>query len=251
MNDKKNKIITGAILFLVLTGGLIAGLLLVARPQLFQQKASVSGGVAKAYLSPESKDINAGDTFPVKVYFDTGGVAISAFMVQLEYSYSGSEPPITATSIDINQDLVTNDMWDFPIKSVNIVGGKAVIKIAGFSNSIDGFNSGGQKELATLNFRGNSTGSITVSFNSTESKITKKADGADTLMVPQSSGTYSVAGSYTPTPSPTPYPTVSPDYSPTPVPIIQPVPSTGAGEITLISLGVGFVLLIASAFFAF
>lgn len=257
--SNKNLIIAAIITTLTLVGGLAAGILLVGQRQLFRQKASVSGGVAKIYITPESNTINVGDVFSAKVYFDSGSIAVSAMTVQLEYSYSGSEPPISATDVQINSGLIQNN-WDFPsvLKTITTSGGKVVIRFAGFSNSISGYTTTGQEELATITFSGNSQGTINVSFNPTESKMTKKSDGTDTLMIPQSTGTYTVSGggsNYTPTPTATPGPTNSGSplqtLKPVPTATKPPIPVTGDTDKTYLVLGTGFALLIASIIFAF
>lgn len=242
---KVGLIIVSTITLLVLVVGLAAGLALVGKTQIFRQKAAVSGGVAKIYLSPEEKTISQGDTFSVKIYFDTSTNAISAMTVQLSYNYSGSEPPISVTEVTLNQSLPVEAMWDFPVKSFSSNSGQTLIKIAGFSGSIDGYQSSGQVELATINFKGNSPGTINVTFDQSQSIMTKKSDGVDILLIPQSTGTYTVGGNNpTSTPTPTPTPTSST------VVIEQPVPQTGIPAQTLLGLGSGLILIIASVLLA-
>ena len=182
-NTKKKKInkkfiILAIVSFITLIGGILAGVFIVKSRQLFNQEASTPGGTVKVSISPENKTINAGDTFTSKIYLDSAGIAISAMTIQLEYPYQGDEPSITATDIQINSALLT-DNWDFPIKSINSSNGKVLVRIAGFSNSISGFTTTGNQELATIAFKGNSSGSINLTFNQTDSKVTQKIDGVD------------------------------------------------------------------------
>jgi hypothetical protein len=258
--NSKGLLVATIITTITLVGGLIVGILLVGQQQFFKQKAAVSGGVAKVYISPESKTVNVGETFTAKVYFDSSNTAISALTIQLEYPYTSSEPPISVTDVQVNSALAVQNNWDFPIKSITTSGGKVLVRIAGFSNSISGYTTTGQEELATISFKGNSAGTISASFNQTESKITKKADGSDTLMIPQSSGTYTVTGSgVITTPTPTATATVAPGATATPIGSIIPVPTrtpmpvpvTGATENTIIALGAGILLLAVSLIFAF
>ena len=254
----KNLLIAVIITTITLVGGLVAGILLVGQKQFFRQKASVSGGVAKVYISPESKTVSVGETFSAKIYIDSSGIAISALTIQLEYPYTSSEPPISVTDVQINSALAVENNWDFPIKSITTSGGKVLVRIAGFSNSISGYTTTGQEELATITFKGNSAGTISASFNQSDSKITKKSDGSDTLMIPQSSGTYTVTGNgviTTPTPTATPAVTASPTGSSSPIsaPIVTrpPVPVSGTTENTMMAIGIGLLLIVASAIFAF
>lgn len=255
--NKKGLFIAAIITTITLVGGLIVGILLVGQQQFFKQKAAVPGGIAKVYISPESKTISIGETFNAKIYFDSSNIAISALTIQLEYPYTGSEPSISVTDIQVNSALAVQNNWDFPIKSITTSGGKVLVRIAGFSNSINGYTTTGQEELATITFKGNSAGTISASFNQTDSKITKKSDGSDTLMIPQSSGTYTVTGSgivTTPTPTVTSAGATSlPTGSIIPIPSAtrMPIPVTGATENTIFVAGAGILLVVFSLFFAF
>lgn len=243
--SKKRLIIFALITLIVLSAGVIAGIVLVRQPQDIREKAAVPTGTAKLFITPETKTINAGDTFTATILFDTANIAISGLTVKLEYTYTGDAPPISATQIDINPDLVLDSNWDFPYKNISEAGGKVNIEIAGLSASVDGYTTSGQENLATITFKGNHAGTINVTFNSTESVIAGKDSEQDILLIPQSSGAYTVSGTQpTDTPESTATPTAS--SSATPKATAPPVPSTGISQPTIISVGTGVLLLIGA-----
>jgi len=249
---KKKLIIFGLIALLIIVAGATAGIILTRQQQLIEQEASVPSGTAKITLTPDTKTIAVGESFQTKVYFDTAGTKISAISAQLEYPFTGDTPPIVVENITINPTLATDSMWDLPIKNTSTVDDTVLIKIAGFSSSIEGYSTVGQMELATITFKGASAGSVLVSFNATESKVTQKTDGADILMVPQGNGSYTVTGSQaTATPSPTPSPTGSPLGTGSPTGTPMPVPVTGSNTSTTILISAGVILgLLSTVLFA-
>lgn len=234
--DKKKKyIITGVVLF-VLIAGLIAGLILVGSRQLFRQEAAVEGGVATVSITPTQSTIAAGETISANVYFNTTGHEVSSMTVQLEYPFTGADPPITVSdNIQIDPALVAED-WNFPIKTVTTVGNKIVIKIGGYNQF--GYTSEGDTKLATLTFTGVSPGRIIVSFNPTASKVQDVANYTDILLIPSSTGTYIVSGVVESSPSsaPTSEPDGSPESSPSPTPgndatpTATPTPASGGTD---------------------
>jgi len=242
---KPNKkfLIVGIVALLIIVAGSVSGVLLTRQQQLIEQEASVPTGTAKVTLTPDTKSVAVGESFQTKVYFDTAGTKISAISVQIEYPFTGDTPPLTVDNITINSTLAADSMWDFPVKNTSVVDNIVLVKIAGFSSSIDGYSTSGQMEFATITFKGASAGTVLVSFNATESKITKKTDGADMLLTPQSTGSYTVTGSSsTATPTPTPtgsgLATVIPTSTGTPAPI----PITGLSTPTTLLLSIGAVL---------
>ncbi len=253
----KKTIIFAVVTLIVLSAGIVAGLLLVRQPQDFREKAAVPTGTARIYLTPETKTISAGETFTATILFDTAGIAISGLTVKLEYPYTGDEPPISATSVEINPSLVLDSNWDFPYKNITEEGGAGKIEIAGLSTSTAGYTTDGQENLATITFRGNRSGTINVSFNANESVIASKDAEEDILLIPQSSGTYIVSGgSQTSSPTPTSSPSPSPSSTGTgigttgsasPTATAPPVPVTGVGDYMIFGMGAGVVLITIAA----
>lgn len=255
-SKKKKYIIFAVISTLVIVMGVVLGLILLGKRQLIKQKASVPGGIAKISISPETKTINEGKTFTANVFFDSAGVAVSALTTQIEYTYQGDSPPISATQVQINSTLPVEHEWKFPVKSISDDNGKVIIRIAGFCNSIDGYTTSGQEQLASISFKGDSPGSISVQFDPTESIITQKSNSSDILLVPQSTGKYTVLGSsVTPTPSPE-EPTPSPEEPTptppsgefTPIPTPAPIPETGFSAPAVFGAGLGGLLIMGAIF---
>ena len=200
---KKNKYLIPIILIVVLICGLVTAIFLVQKNQNIQEKASVATGVAKVRISPVTKTLAVGEELAAKIYFDSGGRAISALTIQLSYSFSGSTPPISADDlIEIDSNLVLDSSWNFPIKTVTSQNGKTIIKIGGYNNSDTGYTSSGEVSLATITFKGESAGSINVTFDTSASLISQKEGAQDILLTPSSSGEYTVVGATT-TPTPT------------------------------------------------
>jgi len=287
-SNKKKLIIIATISVFVLIAGVVAGLFLLGQRQLIEQEASVPTGVARVTINPETKSVNVGETFTSNILFDTANTAIAAITIQLEYTFEGSSPPITVEDIQINSTLPVDELWDFPVKSARIEGNKVIVRIAGFSNSVSGYTTTGQENLATVTFKGQSAGTITAVFNPTESKMTKKSDGSDTLLTPSSQGRYTVGGgaattppsSSTPTPTgagstptptstsagttATPTPTsTSAGTTATPTPTSTPstgtggstatpvpIPETGVSTPLIFGMGIGTLLLVGAMLLA-
>jgi len=247
--NKKNLVVV-IISLVVLVIGLIAGLILIRSQQNVSEKASTSTGVAKVKISPETKTIKVGDSFNADIYFDTGGRSISAITILLTYTYSGSEPPITTEElVKIDSNLVLDGNWNFPIKSVATQNGTVQIKIGGFNKSQSGYTSSGEEPLASITFKGKSAGTITVSFDTSQSKITNKDDGADVLLTPTVTGRYTVEGSTTTTP--TASSSASPSSTATMSATARPIPVTGIELPTALGIGLGTLLIVGSAFLVF
>lgn len=264
---KQNKNILIAILgTLFLVTGLAIGILLVRQNQQIKEKAATITGNPKVFLSPETKTVQEGQTFSVNILLDTSGRYISAITLNLNYSYNEDAPPIVATDIQINSDLVVNNDWSFPIKSVNNnTQDKVVeIRIGGLNSSSQGYKTNGEQVIATINFKAESGGSINLTFNPVTTKITDKSTSEDIALTPSSSGSY-LSKSETPqnTITPTPDPTTTPNLSPTasasasatpiktknPIPIVTPTPSlpptpeSGTSFPTVLGIIVGTILL--------
>lgn len=267
--SNKKKYIIGAVVLGVLLMGLATALILVGRQQLFKQEASVPTGVATVRITPTQKTVAVNEQFTADVFFNTANRAIGAIAVQLEYSFTGAEPPIKALNVETSTALVA-DNWNFSVKSVATEGQKVIIQIGGTNSDNEGYTNNADTKLATINFSGMSPGKIVVNFNATESKIKDLAANEDILLTPESSGTYTVggggsptatatatasssptgAGSPTPTGSGTPRSTAT--TTPTPTdgggggdePTPPPVPDSGVGTPTILGIGLGIILLI-------
>lgn len=236
----KKQFIIATFSFLLLLGGLGAAILVVGQKQLPAKRAATSTGTAQVRLNPETATVtSSGATFQVQVPFTTGGSPISAVTIQLDFAYTGAEPPFEVSSVTPDATLLQTGSWSFPIKSFSATGGTGQIKIAAINTSTTGFNAPGETMLATLTFKATNTpGTANVTFDSTQSKVTRKDTGADTLLIPTSTGTYIFSSGSNPTATPTP---AGGDSEPTPTPTTggtnptstpTPTPTTGGNSPT-------------------
>jgi hypothetical protein len=243
----KHRLILTLLITVFLVGGLTASFILVQKRQQITPKASTPQGTAYVSLNPTAKTVAPGDSFSVQVNFTTGGHAISAITAQIDYDYSGAEPPLT-TGIIPNPVLTQDGSWSFPIKTFTAADGHATIKIAAVNVTQTGYAAAGDTMLATLNFTAsnNVIGSITAEFDAAQSKITRKDTAEDILMTPSSVGNYVVLLQADPTATPTPpgYPTA------TPTPLTLPKAGNATPTFAIIFSGLaaiatGFFILLA------
>lgn len=190
----KSKTILISILSTFLLGaGLATGILLVKQNQQIKEKAAQPEGTVKVFLSPDTKTVEIDQNFSVNILLDTGGRYISALTIDLSYPYTGNTPPIEATDLQINSNLVVNGDWNFPIKTINTDNQLVQIRIGGLNSSIQGFKTTGEEVIATINFQAREAGSIKISFNPTTTKATDKSTGDDILLTPSIYGSYTVS----------------------------------------------------------
>lgn len=261
--NSKSKLIILILSLVIVIAGAVAGFILVRQNQQIQEKAAVSTGTAKVYISPTTKTIEVGDTFTVNLLLNTAGQYVSAVTLDLSYSYSGSTPPIEATDVQINSSLLTDGSWKFPIKTINDSDGTVQIKIGGLNSSQAGYKTSSEESVATITFKAQEAGVINVNFNSTTTKAMSKDTGSDILLIPDSNGTYTATGeTATPTATstsdsddeddaaatPTATSTSKSWISPTPTAV--PAPESGVSLPTTIGIGLGGILLVGSLLLA-
>lgn len=218
--------------------------------------AAVSGGAGVIQLSPETSSLDVGSSLDVSVNFDTGGEAISGISVRLEHEASEWD----LDSFEINPDLLTGG-WSCPIQPYETLsGGTILIDFACLYVSPSGYTSSGSTQLLTLTFQATSSPSpnpVLISFNNTETVMTRKSDAQDVLGIPSSSGTYTVNTSSTASPTPTATATSSStttsndtssgtsDASNSSSPTLPPdVPDSGSWELTASALASASILLL-------
>jgi len=255
---KKNRgktILIAALGTLILTIGLAIGILLVRQNQQIRERAATPTGTVKVFLSPETKTVQVGQTFSVNILLDTSDRYISALTLDLSFPYSGDTPPLAVndTGIQINSNLVVNGNWNFPIKIVNSENQLFQIRIGGLNSLSQGYKTTGEETVATINFKAQATGSVTLSFNPTTTKATDKSTGEDILLIPSSAGYYTVQSSEatttpTITSTPTPTPISIPVTTSTPSPI--PAPESGISLPTVIGIGGSILLLLGAVILA-
>lgn len=239
------KVFLGIIVLVLIAGAIPVTMYLVKQRQELREKASVPGGQASVSVTPTAESYSVGQTFPVSVSFNTAGIAISGIAVRLTYTYSENTPPVTASDIRINPDLLGTGDWVCPIKTITPQAGIVKIDLACLNVNVAGYSNTTNTLLATFNLQASAvpqTNPVVLIFDPDPqiNKITRKDTGEDILMTPQSTGTYTITQvGVTPTPTPTGGPTSTPTptqpaatATPTPTraaPTSTPTPTRGVG----------------------
>ncbi len=217
----KTKIIVSAIFLIFAIIGVMAGVYLVQRQQDIRRKAAVPGGQATIELAPTSGSFNVGEEFDVKVRFDTHGEVISGISVRLIHN----SPEIQLSNSQINPTLLSTE-WSCPVKpSQQQQGNSIFVDLACVNLSAGGFTSSGVTDLVTLTFKANSVPSVNpvnLSFDNALTVITKKSDSEDTLLIPQTTGLYTITQAPGETTNPTQTPSPTPTVAPTTAPTVKP-----------------------------
>lgn len=268
------KIIVAVLIILVAVGGFVAGLVLLQDNQELREEAAVPGGTATVSLEPATASYDVGDTFTSTVYFNPANVAISGVAVRLRYAYNGAQPEVhtDGSMITINNSLLSSGDWTCPVKTVSEEGTEVVIDIACGNQSESGFVSNQDVKLADIEFEVNSepaSDPLTIRFDSAESIITDKASGQDILLIPSSTGSYTIGATSGPTattaptqaassPTPTTQLTVTPSptgtISATPTKVVtkggDELPDAGIGYPTMMGAGFGLLILMGAILLA-
>ena len=284
--SKKN-VFASVIAIIILAGGVVAGVMLIRQQQELREKAAVPGGQARVSLFPTLGNLNVGDDIPVSVYFNTSGVSISSISLRLLYPFSGAQPEVTTSNIEINPIIENSGNWNCPKKSITTEGQNVAIDIECANISATGYATSTDTLLSTFSLTVGQipqTNPFTLSFDPSQSIITQKSNGADILNIPDDetgTATFTVTSdtyvsptigpsptatkvpTKTPTPSPTttakvtltPTPTrgltVTPTKTPTPTTSISAeLPDAGFAAPTYIGVGLGLVLIIAAVLLA-
>jgi len=268
------KIVAALVIILVAVGGFVAGLILLQQDQDFEQKAAVPGGQATVSVEPATGNFDVDQTISPKIYFDTANISISGIAIRLSYPYSGSTPEVSVSGIDINQTLLSSGDWTCPTKNSSLQGGNVVIDIACANVSASGYATSGKTLLADINLKVNRTpqsNPLTLRFDPSLSIITQKSNNQDILLIPASTGSYTIAGgnvaTLTPTPTskvsgtPTPTSKVTATLTPTtklsPTPTssvskggVEELPDAGVSMPTILGVGMGVFAVIGAILLA-
>lgn len=196
------------VFFIVLVSIPLAVFQVKQRQEIRKEAWVDDGGVATVSLSPSEGNYGIGETFPVGIYFNTGGEVMSAITLQITYFYRGDEPEVTVSreNIKINTNLPGFDdaYWACPTRRVDFETGieeNAVnIKIGCVNLDPNGYSTPPQGDLlATVNFTVNQIPAINpvvLEFTGEEvSVVYRKSDGQDILGTPISpAGSYMIGG---------------------------------------------------------
>ncbi|KKQ51796.1 MAG: Mucin related 82C [Candidatus Woesebacteria bacterium GW2011_GWB1_39_10b] len=264
------KIIVALLIIVVAVGGFVAGLFLLRERQELREEASVPTGQAEVSITPESGDYVVGETINASIYFNPANIAISGVAVRLTYPFSGTTPEVSVAAIEVNSALLSSGDWTCPIQNSSLSGGNVVVDISCTNTSAFGFSANTATLLANLNLRVDRAPSVSplvIRFDPAESIITRKTNNEDILLIPTSTGSYTVAGAtnqVTGSPTPTtrvtgsPSPTTRLTATPTGALTLTPtatttkggLPDAGVSYPTFIGAGLGILVIIGAALLA-
>ena len=255
------KVIVALLIIVVAIGGFVAGLVLLRERQSLIEEAAVPTGTAEVSITPETGNFNIVDNINTSVYFNPANNVISGVAVRLTYPFSGATPEISVSSIQVNQTLLSSGDWTCPTQNSKLEGINVVIDIACGNTSAAGFTANTDTLLASVSLkveRAPTVSPLIMRFDPAKSVITRKSDNADVLLIPISSGSYTIAGAgtqvtNTPTPttklSGTPTPTKTATVSATPTGT-QQLPDAGVSYPTLFGIGLGAIVIVGALLLA-
>lgn len=141
------------VLFLVLLAVPLTAYL-AYRNQNPNSEASKTDGTGVVTLSPANLTLETGDSNKKKVdvMFDTAGKGVNGVQVILSYSFSGTDPAVTAGNVIIDPDLRTNSnaKWSCPTTKVEKGTGKVEIQLGCVFTGDGGYTTTGSEKLASF-----------------------------------------------------------------------------------------------------
>ncbi|HVT62077.1 MAG TPA: hypothetical protein VHD33_01140, partial [Legionellaceae bacterium] len=220
------------IVIIILSAGVVVGLILLKSNKQFNQKAFNQNGTATVTISPAtgSFDLNTPNT--VSVNFNTGGLSVKGISMRIDYSNIG----VQADNIQISTDLLQQG-WTCPVKTVSSNGSTDNIDIScAFTTAGAGYSNNSDTTLATFTVTPSQVppvNPVIFSFDPdpTLTQVTLASDGSDIALTPSSTGSFTVNSAISQSPTPTPTVIVS---TPTPTPSLiaaatdTPVPTSTA-----------------------
>jgi hypothetical protein len=262
------KVIVAAVTIIVVLVGIGVGIFLLRERQELRDEAAVEGGQATVSISPATGSYKVGDSIQTSIYFNTANIAISGVAVRLTYPYSGTTPEISVTDISISSMLLssfaTGD-WTCPTQDVDLQSGKVNIDISCANFSASGFTSSTDTLLANVTLkveRVPATNPTVIMFDPVDSIITRQSNQEDILLIPTSTGNYTIGGEAQPTNTPTPTtrltltptPTTRLTLTPTPTGVVtkggEELPDAGIPLPTIMGVSLGTLVVIASLILA-
>jgi hypothetical protein len=231
------------------------------------EEAAVPTGTAEVSITPETGNFEVGDTINTSVYFNPANNVISGVAVRITYPFSGATPEVSVQSIQVNQTLLSSGDWTCPTQAHKEEGINEVIDIACGNTSAAGFTANTDTLLANITLRVDRAPAVSplvLRFDHVKSVITRKSDNQDVLLIPTSSGSYTIAGAgtqitSTPTPTTAVTGTISPTKTPTPTSVAtgsatptgaQQLPDAGVSYPTLFGIGLGVLVIVGAMLLA-
>jgi len=257
------RIVIALLIILVAVGGFVAGLALLRQNTNLSEEAAVPGGQAEVSISPTSGEYKVGNTVDTTVSFNPANISISGVAVRLTYPFSGNSPEVSVEAIDLNSALTSTGDWTCPTKTSSQQGSNVVIDIACANTSASGFTANTDTVLARVKLKVNSapaTQPFIIRFDPALSVITRKSDNQDILLIPTSTGSFTVGGAtLSPTPTSKLSPTVTPKVTKTPTAAVTgtisptkttTLPETGVAYPTLFGVGLGIMVIFGALLLA-
>lgn len=266
------KIIIALLIIVVAVGGFVAGLYLLRQRQNLQEEAAVPGGQAEVSVSPATGSFDVGQTINASVSFNPANIPISGVAVRITYPFSGATPEIGVQSIEISSSLTSTGDWTCPTQTNSQSGGNVVIDIACANTSASGFTANTDTLLANVKLQVNrqpSSQPTVLRFDPALSVITRKSDNQDILLIPTSTGSYTVGTvvEATATPQPTTAVTAAVSVTNTPTPRLsvtaaptatgsgtttdgEQLPDAGVSYPTILGVGLGIMVIVGSLLLA-
>ncbi len=266
------KIIVALLIIVVAVGGFVAGLYLLKEKTNLQQEAAVPGGQAEVSISPSTGNFDSGQTIDTNVSFNPANIPISGVAVRLTYPFTGQSPEVTVSSIEVSSSLTSTGDWTCPTQTNTQQNGNVIIDIACANTSASGFTANTDTLLANVKLQVNrapASQPLVLRFDPALSVITRKSDNQDILLIPTSTGSFTIGGAQsTATPSPrlsttvTATPRLSATVSPTRTPssslsaTLTPtigettLPDAGVSYPTILGVGLGVMVIVGSMLLA-
>lgn len=275
--QSKTKIILTIFISLVLVGGVVAGVLLVAQNQELNRKAAPATTLS---ISPHSQTGAPSQSITFTVKMDTGENKVTAGDLDIRYD------PVILNVKSIQKSASLSDFSE-PVKRIDNTTGTIAYS---FFNSDKTKALSGNLDVITVSGEIKSTavgGSYTFSFGS--STVIAGLNEGQNVLTHATDGTFTIAGggpTSTPTPTPTSNPTATPTSNPLSTPTSTPtskatstpnntptstptdnsnslgggniiyttstptsvpaIPESGVSWPTVLSLGVGIIFLVTS-----
>lgn len=237
----QSKYIVPIALTILLSAGLIIGLILVERSQDIRREAAVAEGQATIHLRPSDLELDIPDNIFVDMVLETNpGIEItepiSSIVAEFEYQYDNnmySSPPLTVD--EVYRTLHGNWTYLIPgyeVNSVEYSPGIVRVKVHLFNTSHQGFTLTDPLTIARLSLTAHNPGQIDFFQNNQQSFVITKNQDLDILQFNTTAYTYTIADP-NPTPTPTHSPTPSPTLTPTPTATLTPSPSPYPEEMVL------------------
>lgn len=269
------KIIVALLIVVVAIGGFVAGLVLLRQRQDLEDEAAVEGGQATVSIIPQTGNYEVGDSITLSVHFNAANIGISSVGVRLAYPFTGATPEVTVSSIDINPSFLSSADWTCPTATdPKLEGANVIMDIACANTSSGGFTSNTDTLLANITLFVErpvplNINPLIVRFDASTSMITREGDNEDILLIPQSTGSYTISSTgvqatatptptgivggddltstptTTATPTTTTTTTVTTTLSPSPT-TADSLPDAGVSFPTLIGIGAGMFILFAA-----